>query len=76
MADLNDLLTLVPGTKVVVSSCEGAEHGGSTGCLCDLVGTVQEMGERKESCFAGTPSWYLKGTGKTARLSEVTILRK
>lgn len=75
MADFNDLLLLLPGSKVVVSSCEAAEHvDTSPGCLCKLKGKIFVVDKLYESMFAGTPTWYLKGSDKRVRLSEITIL--
>lgn len=76
MAKLEDLLYLVPGLKVVVSGCDGREHNNDAeGCVCALKGTTQTMGAPYEAVFAGSPTWYLEGTKKRVRLSEVTFVR-
>lgn len=75
MATTEDLLQLVPGAKVIISGCEAREHNCDNGCVCDIKGTVQTMGNRLETHFVGTPSWFLAGTDKRVRLAEVTFIK-
>lgn len=71
----DDLLDLLSGVKVVVSSCEASEHGDNPGCICALKGVVVTVGDMHKSVFAGTPTWNLKGVNKRVRLSEITLLK-
>lgn len=74
MATTADLLDLIPGAKIVVSSCEAREHGDNSGCLCAYKGRFMIAGKRYQTSLAGTPSWYIAETDKTFRLSEVTFI--
>lgn len=75
MATTEDLLQLVPGTKVIISGCEAREHSDNPGCVCALKGSIQTMGERYDSVFVGTPSWHLVGADRRVRLAEVTFIK-
>lgn len=76
MATNEDLIMFVPGQRVIISNCKGRDHiPTSSGCLCDLRGTEQVMGERYDTGFVGTATWHLKGTEKRAQLAEVTFLK-
>jgi hypothetical protein len=70
----DDLLTLLPGRKVLVTDCEAAEHGDNNGCLCSLKGKVVILGKQRQSVFVGTPTWHIEGSSKRTRLSEVTLV--
>jgi hypothetical protein len=71
-----DLLTLLPGAKVVITDCEGEDHrSDNAGCLCALKGTMQTIGKLYETPFVGTPTWWIEGLDKRARLSELTLIR-
>jgi len=76
MINDEDLLGLLPGAKVIVTDCAGNDHSaGNAGCLCALKGTVQTVGKRYETPFVGTPTWWIEGLDKRARLSELTLVR-
>lgn len=75
MATTEDLLQFVPGAKVIISGCEAREHNCDNGCVCDIKGTVQTMGDCLETYFVGTPTWFLEGTDKHVRLAEVTFIK-
>lgn len=74
MVTNEDLLRLLIGQRVMVVECEAQEHGDNRGCLCNLRGTVHTIEKQYDAIFAGTPSWWLLGTNKTARLSELVLV--
>lgn len=73
--EFNDLLKLLPGSKVVIVACEGVEHSeSSSGCLCSMKGTIRTVGQRYRTPFTGTPTWHIEGSDKRFRLDEVTLV--
>lgn len=75
MIEFNELYSLLKGHKVIISSCEAAEHGNNEGCLCSLRGTIQTVDKLYDSIFVGTPSWHLADSNKRARLSEMILIK-
>lgn len=73
MVTEQDLLKLLQGQKVIVTSCEAREHGDNPGCLCHLKGQKVKLGKPYETVFAGTPTWHIKGLKQRVRLSEITL---
>ena len=70
----DDLLKLLPGSKVVITDCEAAEHGDNVGCLCAVKGSLFTVAQRYQTPFVGTATWHLEGSDKRVRLSEVTLV--
>lgn len=73
---IEDLHELLDGQIAVVSGCEARDHGENMGCLCKLRGERVIVGKKYETPFAGTVSFWLRGKGKTARLSELTLVKR
>lgn len=59
---------------VRILRCEAKQHGENAGCVCYLIGGVERIAKRYETCFAGTPTYHLLGRPQRVRLSEVEIV--
>ena len=64
------------GREVRIKSCEAAEHGDNSGCVCDLIGAIVTIEKRYKTPYVGTASYHIKGMDKRVRRREVVLLRQ
>lgn len=65
----NDII----GQTFTVKECQAREHDNGVGCICLLIGKKVTIKKAYNTPFAGTATYWIKGSRKRVRLSELGL---